>query len=71
MAWVTTTTMTAGYQLVVHRFLPMARNVSDPAIAFKGTLNMWLTIIMVLCVVVILIDMLRNRRGSDTAEARP
>jgi carbon starvation protein len=60
MLWVTCTTMTAGYQLVFNRFLPMARTATDPAVAFKGSVNAWLTILMVACVAVILADMARR-----------
>jgi carbon starvation protein len=60
MLWVTCTTMTAGYQLVFQRFLPMARTATDRATVFKGSLNAWLTILMVACVAVILVDMTRR-----------
>jgi carbon starvation protein len=67
MLFVTTTTATAGVQLIAGRFLPMARN-PDRAVAFKGTLNATLTIIMLACVAVILADTARRwiavRRGT-------
>jgi carbon starvation protein len=71
MLWVTSTTMTAGYQLVFHRFLPMARTATDPAMVFKGSLNAWLTIIMVACVAIILIDMTRRWILVFRGTARP
>jgi len=70
MLWVTTTTMTAGWQLVTQRFLPAGRS-ADPAVAFKGHLNAWLTIIMALCVVVILFETLRRWVGVQRGTAAP
>jgi carbon starvation protein len=70
MCWVSTTTLTAGYQLVFWKFLPMARTGGDAATRFKGGLDAALTTIMAACVVVILIDMLRRwvavYRGTAT-----
>jgi hypothetical protein len=67
---VTTTTMTAGYELVFRRFLPMTRS-ADPAVAFKGGLNAWLTVIMVLCVAVILGGTAWRWIGVRRGTARP
>jgi carbon starvation protein len=67
MCWVSTTTLTAGYQLVVARFIPMARTGADAASRFRGGLDAALTILMAGCVIVILVEMLRRwnavRRG--------
>jgi carbon starvation protein len=71
MLWVTSTTMTAGYALVFHRFLPMARTAGDPAAVFKGSLNAWLTILMVACVAVILVDTARRWVQVLRGVARP
>ena len=71
MLWVSTTTLTAGYQLVFQRFLPAARTATERAIVFKSTLNAWLTIIMVLCVIVILADALRRWIAVARGTAAP
>jgi carbon starvation protein len=71
MLWVSTTTLTAGYQLVFHRFLPAARAATDSAAALKNNLNAWLTIVMVACVVVILADMVRRWIAVGRGTAAP
>ncbi len=71
MCWVSTTTLTAGYQLVFHRFLPQARTGADRAVRFQGGLDAVLTIIMVVCVVVILVDMLRRWLSVSQGTASP
>ncbi len=76
MLFVTTTTTTAGVQLITGRFLPMAR-LADRALAFKGRLNITLTVIMLSCVVVILVDTARRwiavwrRTASAVPELAP
>jgi len=50
---VATTTLTAGWQSVVTLFVPMANR---PGLAFRGTLNAAVTLIMMACVVTVLLD---------------
>jgi carbon starvation protein len=77
MAFVATTTMTAGFLSIRDVFLPMAHADKLPGDAFKGMLNSVLTGIMMSCVIMILLDAvprwLRNRttpvRVSAAAEA--
>jgi carbon starvation protein len=71
MLWVSTTTLTAGYQLVFQRFLPAARSSVDPAVVFKNTMNAWLTILMVACVIIILADMVRRWIAVGRGRATP
>ncbi|MCE9582465.1 MAG: carbon starvation protein A [Planctomycetes bacterium] len=59
MLFVSTTTMTAGYQLIFGRFRALAQS-PNAALAFKGTLNIVLTLIMMACVVVVLADAARR-----------
>lgn len=76
MVFVTTTTTTTGVQLITGRFLPRAR-LADSALAFKGRLNIALTVIMLSCVVVILADTARRwiavwrRTASPAPELDP
>ncbi|MBI4460246.1 MAG: carbon starvation protein A [Acidobacteria bacterium] len=58
MAFVTTTTMTAGVQLI-QRFLEMGRSPVASE-SFKGHLNVLLIVAMMLCVVVILVEAVRR-----------
>src|SRR5262245_24734558 len=53
LAFVSTTTLTAGVLSVRDNFWPMAIG-PDPALNFQGYLNTTLTVIMMVCVVVIL-----------------
>jgi len=75
MAFVTITTTSAGLQLI-QRFMVLA-NSPSPADSFKGYLNVFLIIAMMLCVAIILIEALRKwirpALGSPTpaASSRP
>ena len=60
LAFVTTTTLTAGFLSVKNIFLPMA---SRPGQAFQGYLNATMTILMMSCVGIILVDCLRRWSG--------
>jgi carbon starvation protein len=51
LAFVSTTTLTAGWRSVADNFLPLARQGGQP---FLGYLNASLTVVMMLCVAVIL-----------------
>jgi carbon starvation protein len=58
MAFVTTTTMTAGVQLI-QRFLALAESPL-PGDSFKGYLNVFLIVAMMVCVAIILWESLRK-----------
>jgi carbon starvation protein len=62
MAFVMTTTLTAGWQLVFNKFLPAFRTAATPAGRFQGGLNVVLTAIMVGCLLVIVADSIRRWR---------
>ncbi|MEW5976694.1 MAG: carbon starvation protein A [Acidobacteriota bacterium] len=55
LSFVATTTLTAGYRSIFDNFLPLARSL-DSATRFQGNLNITLTVIMMTCVLVILVD---------------
>jgi carbon starvation protein len=57
LGFVATTTLTAGYRSVLDNFLPMARTGGQP---FLGYLNASLTVVMMACVGVILVDSMRR-----------
>ena len=59
LAWVSTTTLTAGYQSVRDNFWPMAIG-ADPSVHFQGYLNTFLTITMMVCVIIILASAARR-----------
>jgi carbon starvation protein len=61
MAFVTLTTTSAGVQLI-QRFMDLAKSPS-PADSFKGYLNVFLIVAMMLCVAIILIEALRKWIG--------
>jgi carbon starvation protein len=70
MAFVATTTLTAGFLSVRDNFLPLARS-ADPAKASQGVVDALLTSIMMGCVVLILIEaVLAWRRAPATRAAR-
>ncbi|HVR86597.1 MAG TPA: carbon starvation protein A [Planctomycetota bacterium] len=58
MAFVMTTTLTAAWQLVFDRFLPALEKTPDAR--FKWGLNIFLTAVMVACLLVIVADSLRR-----------
>ena len=53
LAFVSVTTLSAGFLNITDNFLPMTH---DPATMFQGYLNSALTAIIMLCAVIILID---------------
>ncbi len=57
LAFVATTTLTAGWLSVTTNFLPMT---ARPGLAFQGYLNATMTLIMMGCVGVILVDCIRR-----------
>ena len=63
LAFVATTTLIAGWLNVTDNFLPMA---SRPGLAFQGYLNAALTLTMMSCVGVILVDSIRRWGSSMT-----
>ena len=66
LAFVATTTLTAGWRSVCDNFLPLAREGGQP---FQGYLNASLTLIMMACVLTILADSIR--RWSAALRSRP
>jgi carbon starvation protein len=66
LSFVSTTTLTAGYQSITDNFIPLARS-ADPSASFQGQLNVVLTIIMMTCMIIILIDsMLKWRKALSS-----
>ncbi len=59
LSFVSSTTLTAGYQSITDNFMPLARSL-DPSISFQGKLNVILTVIMMTCVLIILADSIRK-----------
>ncbi|HMC81601.1 MAG TPA: carbon starvation CstA family protein [Candidatus Polarisedimenticolia bacterium] len=57
LAFVATTTLTAGWRSVCDNFLPLAREGGQP---FQGYLNASLTLVMMACVLTILADSIRR-----------
>lgn len=57
LAFVATTTLTAGWQSITDNFFPLTQN---PATAFQGWLDSILTVIMMGCVSIVLIDSMRK-----------
>ena len=57
LAFVATTTLTAGWQSVTDNFFPLTRN---PTTALQGWLDSILTILMMICVAIVLVDSLRK-----------
>ena len=55
LCFVASSTLTAGYRSVMDNFLPLAHS-PNPAISFQGGLNVVLTVIMMSCVAIVLID---------------
>jgi carbon starvation protein len=55
LSFVATTTLTAGYKSITDNFMPLARS-ADPSVSLQGNLNVVLTIIMMTCVIIILVD---------------
>jgi carbon starvation protein len=69
LVFVATTTLTAGWLSVTDNFLPMA---ARPGQSFQGWLNAVLTLAMMSCVAIILVDALRVwRRALRGQKARP
>jgi carbon starvation protein len=61
MAFVMTTTLTAAWQLVFDRFLPNFQKLPDDR--FKWGLNIFLTTVMVACLLIIVADSIRRWRN--------
>jgi carbon starvation protein len=63
LAFVATTTLTAGWRSIFDNFLPLAREGGQP---FLGYLNTVLSTVMMACVGVILVDSIRRWRAVFT-----
>jgi carbon starvation protein len=61
LSFVSSTTLTAGYRSILDNFLPLARS-ANTAESFQGTLNIALTLIMMACVTIILVDSINRWR---------
>jgi carbon starvation protein len=55
LTFVSSTTLTAGYRSIMDNFLPLARS-TNPGEGFQGMLNIVLTVIMMACLVIGLVD---------------
>jgi carbon starvation protein len=69
MAFVTTTTMTAGAQLI-QRFYAMGQS-ADPSESFRGYVNVVLIVAMMICVAIILTEALRKWIGPVVRKPLP
>jgi carbon starvation protein len=69
MAFVTTTTMTAGVQLI-QRFYAMGQS-AVPSESFQGYLNVFLIVAMMVCVVIILTEAVRKWLGPGLGSPVP
>ena len=67
LSFVSTTTLTAGYQSITDNFMPLARS-ADPSVSFQGQLNVVLTIIMMTCMIIILFDSILRWRKVLSSE---
>jgi carbon starvation protein len=65
LAFVATTTLTAGWLSITQKFLPMTAN---PEKAFQGWLNASLCAIMMVCVVIVMIESARRWRRVGVSE---
>ncbi|MBM3803308.1 MAG: carbon starvation protein A [Acidimicrobiia bacterium] len=63
LAFVSTTTLTAGYMSITDNFMLLARS-ADPSASFQGKLNVVLTIIMMSSMIVILFDSILKWRKT-------
>ena len=69
LAFVSTTTLTAGYKSITDNFMPLARS-TDPSMSLQGQLNVVLTIIMMTCMIIVLFDsMLKWRKALSSERA--
>ena len=55
LSFVSSTTLTAGYRSIIDNFLPLARS-TNPGEGFQGILNIVLTVIMMVCLIIVLVD---------------
>ena len=69
LAFVSTTTLTAGYKSITDNFMPLSRS-PDPSVSFQGQLNVVLTIIMMTCMIIILFDSMLKWRKTLSSEKR-
>ena len=70
MAFVATSTLTAGFLSVKNNFLPLAQS-ADPAKASTGIVDSVLTVIMMVCVMLVLVEAaMAWRRAPATRAAR-
>ena len=61
LSFVSSTTLTAGYRSIMDNFLPLARS-TNPGEGFQGMLNIVLTVIMMACLVIVLVDSISKWR---------
>ena len=69
LSFVATTTLTAGYKSIVDNFW---KETLNPATAFRGYLNSFLTVIMMSCCIIVIIDsVIRWRRAFKSGPGAP
>ena len=61
LSFVSSTTLTAGYRSIMDNFLPLARS-SNPGDGFQGILNVALTVIMMACLIIVLVESMNKWR---------
>ncbi|HEU4403063.1 MAG TPA: carbon starvation CstA 5TM domain-containing protein, partial [Candidatus Polarisedimenticolia bacterium] len=63
LAFVATTTLSAGWLSITDSFLPMARQAATPALRFQGYLNASLTVVMMACIILTIGNCVRTWFG--------
>lgn len=61
LSFVSSTTLTAGYRSIMDNFLPLSRG-TNPGEGFQGMLNIVLTVIMMACLIIVLVDSINKWR---------
>ena len=61
LSFVSSTTLTAGYRSIMDNFLPLSRS-TNPGEGFQGMLNIVLTVIMMACLIIVLVDSINKWR---------
>jgi carbon starvation protein len=67
LSFVSSTTLTAGYRSIMDNFLPLARS-PIPGEGFQGILNVVLTVVMMACLIIVLVDSINKWRRVLTQQ---